>query len=61
MSTENFPAVSPLLVERLAALYPDQAPSPADTERQIWMAVGRAQVVKKLRQLSEEQHTTVLA
>jgi hypothetical protein len=61
ITTENFPTVSPLLVDRLAELYPDKAPDPRDTDRDIWIAVGRVEVVKKLRQLSEEQHTTVLA
>jgi len=61
MDTEGFPPVSPQLVERLSKVFPDQCPEPAYSDREIWMAVGRAQVVRKLRQVSAEQHTTVLA
>ena len=39
-------------------MFPDRAPSPTDSEREIWMAVGAAKVAKKLRQVAAEQAGT---
>lgn len=52
-ANQNFPAVSIPLVESLERIYPDRCPSPDASDREIWMAVGRAQVVHFLRELSE--------
>lgn len=48
----DFPAVSLPLVEELEKRYPDCCPSPDASDREIWMAVGRAQVVRFLREMS---------
>lgn len=37
------------LLEYLERLYPDRAPDPLDSERQIWMKAGQADLVRKLR------------
>lgn len=54
------PLVSPELVKWLSDVFPDRVPSVADSDREIWMAVGRQDVIRKLRKLSVEQSQTVL-
>ncbi len=46
--SDAFPVVSQDLVERLALLFPDRCPVPAMTDRDVWIAVGEARVVKFL-------------
>jgi hypothetical protein len=48
----NFPAVPLPLLEELEKRYPDRCPRPDASDREIWMAVGRAQVVLFLREMS---------
>lgn len=45
--TKTFDAAE--VIARLEALYPDRAPSPDATDRQVWMAVGAVEVVRWLR------------
>lgn len=56
-STPDYPAVSAELVEALERLYPDRCPSPDASDREIWRAVGRAEVVRFLRELSKQVPT----
>jgi hypothetical protein len=49
----DFPAVSAELVERLESLYPDRCPSLDASDREVWAAKGRAQVVAFLREISK--------
>jgi hypothetical protein len=57
-STPDYPAVSPALVEVLEGLYPDRCPAPDTSDRDIWRAVGRAEVVRFLRELSNRVPTS---
>ncbi len=53
----DFPAVHPELVERLAELFPDKCPTLDASDREIWAAAGRAQVVAFLREISNQVPT----
>jgi hypothetical protein len=52
---EKLPYVSPELVAYLQLIHPDKCPNPNWTEREVWMAVGAASVVRHLKQLHEDQ------
>ena len=54
------PHIELALVEWLTELFPNACPSESDTEREIWMAVGAQRVVRKLRQVAQEQAGNVL-
>ncbi len=45
---EIIPGITRDLVTALGELYPEQTPDPRWTEREIWMAVGRRQVVRRI-------------
>lgn len=60
MTVHRDPPVTRELVEWLERAFPNRCPSPADSDREIWMAVGAVKVITKLKQLSEKQSTTVL-
>lgn len=49
----DFPAVPVALLEALERRFPDQRPEPTDSDREIWMAVGRTHVVRFLREMHE--------
>lgn len=55
-----FPRVTKTLLTELASRFPDKCPRPEDSEREIWMAVGRGQVVNLLKEKFDEQSKTVL-
>lgn len=55
-----WPGVSTELIERLEETFPDRCPAPTATDREVWMAVGAAAVVRKLKHVHQIQHTTVL-
>ncbi|MEX2109833.1 MAG: hypothetical protein WD802_04460 [Gemmatimonadaceae bacterium] len=57
---EKTPFVPAEIVEWLSKIFPLAMPSEGDSDRQIWMAVGTQRVVKKLRQVSDEQAKNVL-
>lgn len=50
-----FPPVPGPLLERLEALFPNRSPSPNDSDREIWLKAGRAEVVSLLRDEYDEQ------
>lgn len=50
-----FPLVPAPLLERLEVLFPNRAPNPNDSDREIWLKAGRAEVVALLRSEYEEQ------
>jgi hypothetical protein len=56
-----WPGVNKLLVERLEEVFPDRSPTMDMSDRQIWMAVGAIAVIKKLRQVHQQQATSVLS
>jgi hypothetical protein len=55
-----WPTVPLALLEQLELVYPDKSPVVTMSNREIWMAAGAAQVVRKLRQIREVQQTKVL-
>lgn len=57
MQTDDpeFPRVSSELVEALELMFPDRCPDIKTPEREIWMAAGRAEVVRFLKQQSLER------
>lgn len=59
MSAEA-PYIAPAIVEYLARLFPLALPTEADSDRSIWVAVGVQKVVKKIKQVSDEQQQNVL-
>jgi hypothetical protein len=58
---EKTPYIAPEIVEWLQKLFPLASPNEADTDRQIWIAVGVQKVVKKIKLVSDEQQKNVLA
>jgi hypothetical protein len=54
------PHVSPELVEYLENICPDQSPSLQTPDRQIWFNAGRADLVKHLRSILDEQSQNIL-
>lgn len=50
---DKFPKVPIDLLEALEARFPDKAPSLKTPGREIWAAVGNAQVVRFLRDMHE--------
>ena len=57
---QPFPRVTKTLLKELDQRFPDQCPRPLDTEREIWMAVGRRQVVDLLKEKFDVQSNSVL-
>lgn len=57
---QKSPPVDPELVKYLSRVFPDKCPDKADSGREIWIAVGRQDVIRKLRKMSEHSETTVL-
>ena len=51
--TDKFPRVPLDLLEALELAFPDKAPSITTADRQIWVNVGHAEVVRFLRDMHE--------
>lgn len=51
----KIPPIPRELVAHLAVVYPDRCPDPSWTDREIWMAAGRRDVVNTLKQWLKEQ------
>lgn len=58
---EKIPYIAPEIVEWLTKIFPLAPPNEADSDRQIWIAVGAQKVLKKIKQVSDEQQKNVLA
>ena len=58
---EKIPYIAPEIVEWLQKIFPLAPPNETDTDRQIWVSVGVQKIVKKLKQVSDEQQKNVLA
>jgi len=59
---ENLPFSPETLIDELDAMYPERCPDPNLSEREIWIAVGRREVVRfllELRRRSQEVHQRV--
>ncbi len=59
-ANERTPYIDPAIPAWLAKFFPDKCPDESDTGRAIWMAVGAARVVKKLRATVETQQNNVV-
>ena len=49
MANKRLPPVDSALIERLAAKYPNRVPTPDMTDREIWIAVGKQDVIAYLK------------
>jgi len=56
----GLPHVTDDLVEYLENVCPDQSPSLTTPERQIWFNAGKADLVRHLRSIWEEQQQNIL-
>jgi hypothetical protein len=48
------------LLEHLEKQFPDKCPAPDATDREVWMAVGAASVVRSLRSILNRQSKKAL-
>lgn len=55
-----FPHVSPALVAALEELFPMRLPAETDTDRKIWMEVGKQGIIQFLRSKMEESMENAL-
>lgn len=55
------PFITDELLDYLQRIYPDKAPDPEKSDREIWMIVGAVGVVRHLRRIHEEQRENMLA
>jgi hypothetical protein len=53
---EYFPPIDERLVAALGSKFPDQSPSLQMSEKEVWFAAGRADVVRWLALKLEEQN-----
>lgn len=54
------PPISDEVLNYLSKVYPDKCPKPEMSEREIWMAVGAADVVRRLKNAEEGRRRTDL-
>ncbi len=54
MSTKRLPPVDPALIEWLVAKYPNCVPSLDYNDREVWIAVGRQQVIAHLQGIANK-------
>jgi hypothetical protein len=57
---EGIPNINADLVDYLESICPDTSPSLSTPERQIWFDAGKADLVRHLRSIFEEQSQTIL-
>lgn len=57
---DKLPYIDAATVEWLEKIYPDRAPEPEWSEREVWMARGAVGVVRKLRDLVEQQNENMI-
>ena len=57
---QPFPRVTKTLLKELDERFPNQCPRLEDSEREIWAAAGRRQVVDFLKEKFDEQSKSVL-
>lgn len=60
MAPPKEPAIPLGMVEYLETLYPDRCPLPGEADRQIWIDVGEANVVRHIRNLWNRQQKNIL-
>jgi len=57
---DRLPYIEDGLLDYLQRLYPEKAPEPTQTEREIWMNRGAVGVVRHLALLHKEQRENML-
>lgn len=57
----KLPDLSKDLIDALDVRFPVRMPDPKDSERDIWIKVGQRFVVDFLKDVYEEQHTTLIS
>jgi len=57
----KLPDLSKDLIDALDARFPVRLADPKDSEREIWIKVGQAKVVEFLKDVYDEQHTTLIS
>lgn len=57
---KHIPEITKELIEYLEGVFPDQAPSIKVGEREIWWNAGKADLVRHLRSIHDEQQQTIL-
>ena len=55
LTEKNFPLITEALIRALEMTYPLRLPRLKDTDREIWLAVGRQDVIEKLKQIRKAQ------
>jgi len=60
MDELKLPFIEDGLLDYLQRLYPDKAPEPDETERQIWMNRGAVGVVRHLKLVYDQQRENML-
>ena len=53
-------SVAESLLEELEARFPDQCPSIEDTDREVWIKVGRVEVIRFLRKQFDVQNRNIM-
>jgi hypothetical protein len=56
----GIPNITPELIEYLESICPDQSPSLTTAERAIWFDAGKADLVRHLRGVFDEQSQNIL-
>jgi len=57
MSKNDWPDITPELMQKLDDAVPELCPSPEWSDREIWMYVGRRAVVRMLHSIYDEQNS----
>ena len=60
MANDAPPFVDKRLLEYLQRLYPDKSPELKDTDREIWLHRGSADVIRHLAMLHSQQSENIL-
>ena len=60
MDELRLPYIEDGLLDYLQRLYPEKAPEPDETERQIWMNRGAVGVVRHLKLVYQQQRENML-
>jgi len=59
--SEKLPQITPELIEYLEGICPDRCPDLSTPEREIWFRAGKADLVRHLRRVFDDQNETVLS
>lgn len=57
---DKLPIIEENLLDYLERVFPDKAPEPEMSDREVWMARGAIGVVRKLRAIYDEQNENIL-